>query len=98
MRWAGWPPPDEEGDYGHPSYAWVQADKVLYRMGEEDNNNNGNDKCQRCLHRYLTGDQWDDVLDFACNAGSVGYAHDCLHLTYALQTASTATATYGTGT
>jgi hypothetical protein len=25
MRWAGWPPPDEEGDYDRPSYAWLDC-------------------------------------------------------------------------
>ncbi len=61
-----------------------QVDNVLYRMGEDKDNDDNNNKCCCLLHRYLMGDQWDDVLDFACNAGSAGCAHNYLHLTNAL--------------
>jgi heparanase 1 len=59
-----------------PSFLRVggsQADEILYRMGDEDDDGDEGavaDECRRHPQRCLTRERWDEVLDFARDVGA----------------------------
>jgi heparanase 1 len=47
-----------------------QADEILYRMDDGGDGGDVADECRRVPQRCLTGERWDEILDFARDAGA----------------------------